>query len=234
MIGDIAVIVCDNLLNDYKKVRDVLLRGPVGNWKYTEGTRNFIDYYDCRNFLAPTDVPNPYVDALYRLVFHVWKVNTKVTSTTSLESNWFLQIKPRESDYATPHSDMNPEQCEIGYAVITYLNTEDECTGGTAFFRSRSLNTMSVRNHIHDMYELIKKKPYLNENGQRFWASSRVMEEWECVGHIEMKPGRTIIFPADCFHAAFIPDDRYMDYPRLNVVTFLEEKIAKNDVLFCP
>ncbi|MGY9014523.1 MAG: hypothetical protein ACKVG9_04415, partial [Rhodospirillales bacterium] len=96
-----------------------------------ENSRNFKDYYDCRHFI---DVPFTHaqlmVQALARKILHI-NINTH---EVNLITNLFkLASEQPANSQPHPHDDW------LRVAAIVTLNTPEECSGGTAFYRKRNL-----------------------------------------------------------------------------------------------
>jgi hypothetical protein len=189
-------VIIDNLFEDYMKIRDVFMQTPAPNWKITPDSRNFKDYYDCRQLIKSQF---HFADVIRGVIKKVWNIDTYFVDNT-VGTNWFLQINPKGSNYAVPHSDI--EGGDV--TVITYLNTEEECSGGTAFFNY-----------------LGKEKYAPPETGKCYWGD---ISEFEITHRIAMKPGMTLLFPSNIYHAAWHERD-FFDSPRLNIVSWFK----KND-----
>jgi hypothetical protein len=188
-IDDIVII--DNFFRDWTKIRDVFVDAPAFNWKMPEGTRNFIDYYDCRHFYK-VHFGFPFQKVIPKIIKHVYGVETRMEDN-GVRTNWFKQINPKSSDWSQIHKDWH----EIGkeFTVITFLNTEEECSGGTSFFKGLD--------------------PIDGHTGMTYWSN---LKNYGKPLNIEMKPGRTIIFKSEIPHAAWHPVDSFYDFPRLNIV----------------
>ena len=208
-VGGVPVIVSDNVLVDYTKMRDIAVQSPARMWKNLDGGKIFVDYYDCRQLFggAKNDLQKMTVDA----VEHFFGV--RVESYVDIYTNWFKQIAPKRSDISIPHSDH--KRGPTSFTVITYLNNQQECSGGTAFLRHRASGRTFLRGEdkavFYDAYD------GLTEDGSDYWCEIK-RGEWEIVGVVDMKPGRTIVFPSEFIHAAFHPDDGFFDSPRLTMV----------------
>jgi hypothetical protein len=186
------VIIIDNLFKDWKKIRDVFIDTPAFNWKKPPGSNNFVNYYDCRHYCIRAD------DDKFPFTNAISKIiessyNVKVVDDKVIRTNWFKQINNKTSDWSEIHTDGKD------FTFITFLNNKYECSGGTTLF---------------------KNIPCTEGN--------RCMDYWshlKNVGtptNIEMKPGKTIIFPSKIPHAAWHPIDSFYDFPRLNMVARFE------------
>jgi hypothetical protein len=210
-IGEaVPVLISDNLLADRRPMRAVLRDSYAPNWKLKEGGRNFVDYYDCRHLFAVPDLP--LFQMVRKAIRHFYAIDTEMHGP-GLSSNWFMQINRRRSDFAVPHSDHDAEG-HI-FTIIHFLNDPEECSGGTGFFRHKGSGRIQMRANQRQAF--YREHPRLIEDGGDYWVGGN-LSEWEMIGTVAMKPGRTLIFPAEFFHAAHHPDDLYMEFPRLNVV----------------
>jgi len=192
-VDNVPVLVVDEFFSNFEGVRELVGNTPAGNWKITANSRNFKDYYDCR-----LTFPGLQTDMLAKtqsLIQDYFKYTTHHLSD-SIGVNWFQQIEPRRADHAFPHSDkMVPRE---QFTCLVYLNDEQNCSGGTGFFKQINPNA-----------------PF--ENGDDYWPK---MEDWEMTFHVRMVPNRLVIFPAHLYHAAYQPMD-YKNTPRLTLVYWM-------------
>lgn len=191
------VIIIDNLFKDWTKIRNVFIDAPAFNWRMPKGTRNFIDYYDCRHYFSH-EQRYPFVDTVVKIMEYVYKfqVSPHLGENNAMRTNWFKQIKPRKSDWAQIHRDGNTS---TEFTMITYLNTEKECSGGTSLFKT--IRSTDIEGHT----------------GVEYW-SALPKEKMGKILNIEMKPGRTLIFQSNIPHAAWHPNDSFYEFPRHNIV----------------
>src|SRR6476469_8837001 len=90
ILGEIPLVVIEDVLDDPEGVRQTIGEAPAPNWGYPEGTRNFVDYYDCR-LRFPVFPPV----RLIALAQHVIQARFKVAvepQQNSIDVNWFMQI----------------------------------------------------------------------------------------------------------------------------------------------
>jgi hypothetical protein len=95
-----------------------------------------------------------------------------------------------------------------GMAGLIYLNTPEECAGGTRMFKYKGSQTLPVPEEELD-YDL---DHYIMDTEG----------DWECIYEIEMKWNRLVIYPAYIFHAPWIEPDMGFegDRWRINQVIF--------------
>jgi len=182
------IVVIDDLFVDWVKIRTLFYDTPAPIFKIREGTRNFIDYYQCRQMVMGFF---PFEIEIQKLIWKIWGDHTIFDH--QLCTNWFKQIKGRESDYANIHTDPGD------YSMILYLNSEEECCGGTAFFTDGEVQGYP----------------------DTYWAKNPPPPVYK----VDMKPGRVLIFRSKLTpHAAWFPRDAFFDYPRLCTVCWFDKE----------
>jgi hypothetical protein len=126
-----------------------------------------------------------------KIIKKIYGIDT-ILEENGVRTNWFKQINPKTSEWAQVHKDSKPSE---EFTMITCLNTEEESSGGTSFFEGLD--------------------PIDGHTGMNYWSN---LKNYGNPLNIEMKPGRTIIFPSEIPHAAWHPVDSFYDFPRLNIV----------------
>ena len=195
------VIIIDNWYKNYEKLYEVLVNMPVQRWKWTPGSRNFIDYYDCRGYLPLYMQNDPrissYFDEYCYIIehfFHIQYSNMSLkTKTQGLEFNFFKVIKENvaENFQHHPHRDGNCFNC------IIYLDKIS--SGGTAVYDYiESYKTNEINDLLYD-----------TANINKFIIPS--------------KPNRLVIFNGNRFHGGYIENyNLYRENFRINQVIFCE------------
>lgn len=210
----IPCVVLDNLLKHPERVREVVGSTPATNWKHEPGGRNFVDYYDCR-LRFPIRHPNSLIAVAQQAINKVFGVNTR-PADASVDVNWFMQINARRADFAVPHSDIT-ERVRRSFTCILYLNAPEECSGGTAFFRFKPSNSLTLD---EGYARAVKEDSRVAETGLDYWPEAS-REHWELVGTVDMVPGRLLIFPSEYFHSAHHPVDSFYAFPRLTLAFWM-------------
>ena len=210
----IPVAVIDNLLQHPERVRELIGSSPAANWKHEPGGRNFIDYYDCR-LRFPIRYPNPLITVAQQVIKRVANCNTR-PADPSVDVNWFMQINEKRADFAIPHNDMT-ENVTRSFTCIVYLNSPEESSGGTAFFKFLPSNSLTM----DEAYaRAVTKDGRVGETGHDYWPDD-TLEHWEQIGEVEMKPGRMMIFPSEFFHSAWHPLNSFYDFPRMTLAFWM-------------
>lgn len=197
-------ISVDNFYKNYDLIFDVLNGMPKETWKCKEGSRNFLDYYDCRPaFQNHMGKMNGTAQENTKLLTH-W-INTYLRSEETpkkmslfgkhhtIDFNMFKFVK--EYDYPYQHCIHK----DIGWTAIIYLDKVAD--GGTALYKS----------------------PF---NGQsEFVSVMQDVSEETLIEVIPAKPNRLAIFNGSKIpHSAWFDDHRkYIDHWRMNQVMFLTE-----------
>jgi hypothetical protein len=214
-IGGVPVVMVDNIFKDMAIIREIVLNTPVGNWKYKSQGRNYKDYYDARISYPP--MQTELYDLTKTIIKNTYKKDT--TLRDGLNVNWFKQIQTKRANYAFPHHDKYEGQEQ--YTCLVYLNTEEESSGGTAFFKNKI--TKNIDGTKLEDIKFTKDYPETCENGMDYWSS---MNYWDIVGYVSMKPNRLVIFPAQYYHASYHPQDSFYTFPRLTLVYWMQELVS--------
>jgi hypothetical protein len=139
---------------------------------------------------------------------------------SGIDINWFKQINKKRSDYAFPHIDQDFDRNE-NYTCLVYLNSEEECSGGTGFFKNVYTDKFGITDKKSEIeYDNFNNNyPDSAEVGFDYWSPTKY---WEMLDFVEMKPNRMVIFPAKYYHAAYHPKDSFYQFPRLSLVWWME------------
>ena len=204
-VGDYEIVSCednilivDNWYKNYDKLYEVITAMPVQRWKWEEGGRNFIDYYDCRSVI------NMHYPSEHKLDKFLGEIGNVITEHLIdevqqlqvigglLEFNFYKNIKKDVSNNLQhyPHVD-------FAYNYIVYLDKVS--SGGTALYPNmNALPDAEADNLLFDVSPYDKKIIYA-------------------------KPNRMVIFPGETPHGGYIQDhNAYTDDWRMNHVFFLK------------
>jgi hypothetical protein len=212
LMDGIPIVIVDNLFKSIAPLKNIILNTPVGNWKYHPQGKNYVDYYDCRiNFPV---LQSELYNITTEIIKALYKKDTALID--GINVNWFKQINNKRSDYAFPHVDC--DENEVKYTCIVYLNSKEESSGGTAFFKNKIIRSTIGTTTIADKFT--EDYPQTYENGKDYWAP---MEYWDMVGHVPMEPNRLVIFPAEYYHSAYHPQNSFYEFPRLSLAYWMKE-----------
>jgi hypothetical protein len=209
------IVVVDDFYESPEKVRDLVLAMPYPIWKHNAQSKNFVDYYDCRHRLT-LDYPEP--QQRIAEIAHQYMRIRILASTRLFSTNVFRLIHDQRPDTnAHPHCD------GIAVAALVYLNTDDECSGGTAFYRNRRLQLEQLP-HDTDGYDRLSKEIFQGdelEDGTDYFHEWQ--EAWEVAQLVEMRFNRLLIWPGVAFHGAWHKHNSFKDTWRINQVFFWDE-----------
>lgn len=190
--GNKNVVIVDNWYLKYEELYNVLNNTPVARWKWVEGSRNFIDYYDCRPVFPLNSLAISRQGAF--IIKDIIKNYFRETSEFDLsnhiaEFNFYKNIKKDISKDLQhfPHSDRD-------YNALVYL--DKICSGGTALYDMPLIKNEEQFNLLHDVSNYSKKI-------------------------IKAAPNRLVIFNGRQMHGGYIEDhNKYINDWRFNQVMF--------------
>lgn len=222
------VLIIDGLYENWTLLRNLVMHTPssIFNIMDTPNTRNGIDYYDCRSIFSIKT--SNCIEYLRHLIAQYFEVRVSSDVKNTVYSNWYYMLKNRTTDFALPHVDcFNTYKDPLRqYTILTFLNNEAECFGGTGFYKNLYLNSVyPVNDYDFDYEDLANICPHMKQFQNNFTMPMKYMQEWEMVDYIPMKPNRTIIFPSNIYHGAYFPTNYYKNIPRINIVTWEVEKL---------
>tara|TARA_B100001964_G_scaffold118061_1_gene131522 strand:- start:5044 stop:5781 length:738 start_codon:yes stop_codon:yes gene_type:complete len=219
-IDEFLILIIDNFYVDPTSIRNYILEAPLPIWKYTDSTLNFKQYYDCRHIISFYKNP-PYVDALDNIISHYYNFILKKNKNYSFITNVFQwkDDQPAMTVGNRTHTD--------GLNVVAnniFLNLEEECSGGTAIYRSKLSNSCDVRQT--ENWEEYADNYNIHEDGSVYYDISWP-DHWFIETIIPMKFNRCIIYPGYLFHGAYHTDNNFKNYPRVGQTCFLESELPE-------
>ena len=193
-----GVIIIDNFYKNYEEIYDMLNDSHVFRWKWTEGSRNFIDYYDCTMEINNNSYGKSFVTKINSLIslikYYYNDIRNITINDLAYNFNVYQNIKRNISNSLQhfPHVDYS-------YNAIVYL--DKICSGGTAIYPE-------IKNILNTEEENI----LFNVSDHQ-----KIM--------IESKPNRLVIFEGTKYHGGFIENhDAYTNENwRINQVMFFDE-----------
>jgi hypothetical protein len=219
-IDGFKILIVDDFYKYPEKLREYLLKCPAPIWKNTQISLNKIDYWDCRHEHKINS--ETYLEA-QRCIASLarYYLDTIVNKPIfELNSN-VLQIKKlREMpSVSVVHHD---DHC---LAAMVYLNTQEECNGGTGFFRNRFNNVFNINrlsklemSALNDWYH----RNELQEDGRSYFLE-HWHEFWILEYLAEMRFNRLVIYQGTIFHAAYFDSMAFTKIPRLNHMMFFDD-----------
>ncbi len=197
---NIPVIVVDNLYVNPEEVRNFSSTLPYTKSKYvlsnSPGKRVKLDL-DIRHLQ----------DFTYELIG-----KEKTNQLTSFVI--FNRIRSDEilsESQTIPHTDTIPG---LSHAMVIYLNKDEECKGGTAFYRHKKTGIEFVKG-IDDFTKVFESEKSSYDN---FITDSN--DDWELLELIEMKFNRMVMYPPNIYHSGYISRKDFIDYDRITQLGF--------------
>jgi hypothetical protein len=168
---------------------------PLPIWKPSSGSKNFVDYYDCRPCLTHPWL-NPshfnFYEEILLLVKKFFNCNTARIRNSLFEFNFYKNIKKGLSNNLQffPHSDGTTFNCIIYFDTVS--------SGGTALYPEIKYLENTERSNL--LYDVSKFKRTI----------------------IPARPNRLVIFDGSVYHGGFIENhNSYVSNWRKNQVIFL-------------
>lgn len=197
---EVRVVVVDNFYKNPDMVRDLTLSiPPTENAKImagTPGTRVFA-HYDFESLY-------PIFRHLFRTVYGDLTENVSDdqiyesvrTTPFCVNINQSVNLPP-----VTPHID---DRDSMLFAAGIYLNTPEECQGGTSFYMLNG--KQSITNE--DIGQWLKSK-----GKEKFWdhyiTDTDNVPDWELLSVAEMKYNRLVMYPGNIVHTAYMKPDMF-------------------------
>lgn len=189
------VLVIDNWYKNYDEITNILFNTPVPRWKWTEGSHNFKDYFDCRLILPVhffTEKTNEHLREYVRLLDKFYGVSYATLVNSVYEFNYYKNIKADVGNALQHHPHV-----DYTFNCIIYL--DNISSGGTA---------------IYDLAEPLENKEHEN----LLFNVSKLPKKI-----IPAKPNRLVIFKGNKYHGGYIQDhNKYLNDWRINQVIFFE------------
>jgi hypothetical protein len=220
VVDGFKILIVDDFYKNPEKLREYLLKSPAPIWKNSQTGLNKIDYWDCRHEHKINS--ERYFEAQRCIAALArYYLDTIVNKPIfELNSNVLYIKTPRsEPSVSVVHHD---DHC---LAALVYLNTQDECNGGTGFFRNRFNNVFNI-NHLskfemdalNNWYHLNK----LQEDGRSYFLEN--WQEWWNLEYLaKMRFNRLVIYQGKIFHAAYFDRTAFTINPRLNHMMFFDD-----------
>ena len=206
--GLVSMFIIDDFYRHPEIIHEMLQNSWVHAWKWEPNSKNFVDYYDCRHVIKKIDYPDRSFSSPYSRLWSIIAENMGYVCENvepDYEFNFFKWINvPGQNIQSYPHQDSRIEDPRI--AGLIYLNKDEDCNGGTAFYHDNAVNPDVGVMEKHDIQVDVDK-------------------HYNIAGLVESKFNRCIIYPGWWMHGAYIEDHNfYTDKWRINQVFFEKVK----------
>ena len=210
-------LICDNFYADADAVRQLILSTPYPMWANTPAqSRNFVDYHDCRHsLLIPSFEPQSAVAQLARDYLQIEIQQGRHHFSTNV---WKLLTEQPPNSQPFPHDD------GLNCAALVMLNTPEECSGGTAFYRCKKPRLCAMPLETRRREQLIEQvySGARSHNGQCYFLE-RWERYWQCLDIVEMRFNRLLIYPGVLFHGHWQEPNTFRDCWRVNQLMFFDQ-----------
>lgn len=123
-----------------------------------------------------------------------------------------------------PHSWVHSDDICAQFASVLYLNTPEQCVGGTAFWKHKALGMERLLSPAE-----LEARGMDVDSFERFMAREwKDLTYWEQVGFVPMRFNRFITYPTSYFHSRY-PFEGFGDGPhdgRLIWICFYDKEAA--------
>jgi len=231
-VNEATVVVVDNFYKKPDEVRELALSlGTSDDPSKTGGLPGI------RSFYYTSEVREKLYDIYYELCLdnNIWQ-RDRLLSIPQWYDEWdksgFLCNIVNDSTLLKsplgiiPHQDRysgEPEGPTCQFGSVIYLNTPEECAGGTNLFSYKGMMSLpcSVGQFMDkpegfddEVSETSQIFPYIHRwiNGDR---------EWKVEHRFDMVYNRCIVYESDVLHSPDIDTGMFTDYDRVNQVMFL-------------
>ena len=201
---DEKIVIIDNFYNDPNSIRELAQTIPStrapGILHGLPGSRVEATYFF--SHLGPT---------FTEIINTVWASETENLNPTLIQeclnhASFLVNVQNSNLPPRVPHID-NPGHGR--WAVGIFLNTPEECCGGTAFYTYKGNKTVDLSNLD---IELTNYQYYV-QNDDEYWTKQYLAE---------MKFNRAVIYKQNVLHTPYIPPDSFTDEaPRLIQMFFI-------------
>jgi hypothetical protein len=207
-----GVILIDNIYKNPFKVREFILGTPAPIWKYSNSTKNFKEYYDCRHriYLAGTPLEKLHFIAANALYKYLGVEVIFPTPDNFFISNVFQDIKPDNRQIlrnAIPHIDGYDANIQV--ALIIPLNLDNEGYSETTFFNLKAGEYLDNYEHLRVSNQLETGEDYYAKDLDIYWGKTK---------SVKHKFNQAVLFEGNIPHSA--GHWGFNETPRINQVSF--------------
>lgn len=255
-----SAIIVDDFYKDPDEVRKLAKKLKFGDGEKLKGgfpgVRASLEnhevkekLYDFYLELCTHKLWNPKVEKTKLLEDGSFKIplpsNIRPFNLEDYNANWDVQgfmlnctndnyLKKNPLNAIIPHQDywdsLPTHGQELQFGSVIYLNTPDECAGGTNLYSWNG--EMSIRANrlaewkksMSETFDLIGPVLHAQSDEYKFnllLERTKSFEELKCEFKAEMKYNRMFLYQADVLHCVEIELGMFADYNRINQVFFL-------------
>tara|TARA_B100000131_G_scaffold24820_1_gene23755 strand:+ start:5068 stop:5808 length:741 start_codon:yes stop_codon:yes gene_type:complete len=223
-------VVIDNFYANPDKVRSLALKSPIERREDLidgiPGKRSFVETGEVKDKLKNLFDTFCLDESLWKKPIDVYRYERQWDCLRGFMCNVmndeYILVDPWLN---LPHQDSSKSDYESPnqFGVVIYLNTPEECAGGTNLFSYKGMMSLpcSVGQFMDkpegfddEVSETSQIFPYIHRwiNGDR---------EWKVEHRFDMVYNRCVVYESDVLHSPDIDTGMFTDYNRVNQVMFL-------------
>ena len=243
-IGNARVVTVDNFFKNPDKIREFSLSLPFSKKKqgYFPGVRSQIK-------IDTTEIKKGFTNILQNVFKETnYKLKISELNVNMINSNFNGEFKDRDKkEYFCPHHDslpwQNPMRFRKLFASTVWLNTPEECNGGTSFWKNKDIDSQCFlsKKYLNRMFDILKSLPSFEkeclnwvdkytdakkfedskniEVKNKWWVESN--DKWELLDITEMKYNRMVMYQGIYFHTQHVQKDWFNKFPRMSLQFFM-------------
>tara|TARA_S200002703_G_scaffold32156_3_gene28059 strand:+ start:1068 stop:1829 length:762 start_codon:yes stop_codon:yes gene_type:complete len=145
--------------------------------------------------------------------------------------SWSYQLNVLAGGVQCARKSVQPHVDPAMFAWVLYLNPEEECKGGTSFYRHSEAGDMNLeyverswkRTTEYWKYKEWQFEKIRNHENEYVDLDVNSMDDsWEEYHFVNMKYNRLVLYPSYIFHSAQIKKDWFVEYPRVSISGFIK------------
>ena len=237
-VKDRGVVIIDNFYKNPDEIRQLCLdnidKGSDAEWLRgtLPGTRLRLETDEVReklydvfhNLCYDNEIwqsPYPMDDYNFKKEWGKSGFMVNIINTETLLKEPFGILPHQDYHTATDKNLEHPKDQKRKYGAVIYLNTPEECAGGTNMYSLHGQVSLPDR-----IYSWIEKGADYGKRTQEqefnyLYDELENSEHYKVEHRFEMVYNRLALYPADCLHGQWAQLDQFTEYPRINQIFFM-------------
>lgn len=207
-----TAVIIDNFYKNPDYIRETAYTLPLKNHPDLiaglPGWRIFEEEFRVRKNLRPI------LENLKNQPIWKYEVNQEHWDTNWNKTEFMCNVmnsECRAPGGGVPHED----GFDINFGAVIYLNTPEECNGGTRLY------SLDGRQSVRDIENTHGFRHNNNDRLDKRWKLDPNGDGWNVELELEMVYNRCIFYEADMFHAQWYDEDAFKDFYRIAQVLFV-------------
>ena len=207
-VGNEKVVIIDNFYKHPEKIQELALAIPSTRsptlMHALPGSRVEATYY----FGHFGDIIPQIIQKVFDEDSHL--VDLNLVQDCLNHATFLVNVQESEEARNSPRVPHLDNLSDGRYAIGIYLNSPQDCTGGTAFYKFKGKQTVDLLNSVDP--DLLAYDFYVQETD----------EHWEKIYLAEMKFNRLVMYKQNMLHTPYIPANSFTnETPRLIQMFFI-------------